>query len=122
VCGVEYHGPKGYLAFAPKITPEDFRAPFVTAEGWGSFSQKIAGREMTAEIALKSGRLRLQTLGLKIPDGQTLKRAQVQLAGRQIKVGFKQEGARVILEFEQTLNMQAGDKVQIALSSGLGGL
>ena len=121
VCGVEYHGPKGYLAFAPKITPEDFRAPFVTAEGWGSFSQKIAGREMTSEIALKSGRLRLQTLGLKIPDGQTLKRAQVQLAGRQIKVGFKQEGARVILEFEQTLNMQAGDKVQIALSSGLGG-
>ena len=25
-CGYEYHGPKGYLAFAPRIQPDDFRA------------------------------------------------------------------------------------------------
>jgi hypothetical protein len=121
VCGFDYHGPKGYLAFAPRITPEDFKAPFVAAEGWGSFSQKIAGPKMTAEITLMSGRLRLQTLGLDIPHGQTLKHAQVLIGGRQIKAGLKQTGARIILELEQTLNMQAGEKVQIALACGLEG-
>ena len=42
-CGYEYHGPKGHLAFAPRLTPEDFRAAFTTAEGWGTFSQKRDG-------------------------------------------------------------------------------
>ena len=36
-CGYEYHGPKGHLAFAPRLTPEDFRAAFTAAEGWGRF-------------------------------------------------------------------------------------
>jgi hypothetical protein len=36
-CGYEYHGPKGYLAFAPRVKPENFRAPFTTVEGWGTY-------------------------------------------------------------------------------------
>ena len=39
-CGYEYHGPKRHLAFAPRLSPENFRAAFTTAEGWGTFSQK----------------------------------------------------------------------------------
>ena len=39
-CGYEHHGPKRHLAFAPRLSPEDFRAAFTTAEGWGTFSQK----------------------------------------------------------------------------------
>ena len=27
-CGYEYHGPQGHLGFAPRLTPEDFRAAF----------------------------------------------------------------------------------------------
>ena len=34
-CGFEYHGPKGHLGFAPRLTPEDFRAAFTTAGGLG---------------------------------------------------------------------------------------
>ncbi len=26
-CGFEYHGPKGHLGFAPRLAPDDFRAP-----------------------------------------------------------------------------------------------
>ena len=34
-CGYRYNGPEAKLAFGPKISPEDFRAAFTTAEGWG---------------------------------------------------------------------------------------
>jgi len=41
VCGFNYHGPKGIIEFEPRLTPKNFKAPFITAEGWGSYSQKM---------------------------------------------------------------------------------
>jgi non-lysosomal glucosylceramidase len=35
LCGFECHGPKKHLGFAPKITPENFRAPFIAPKGGG---------------------------------------------------------------------------------------
>ncbi|MDX6765316.1 MAG: GH116 family glycosyl-hydrolase [Candidatus Methylacidiphilales bacterium] len=63
-CGFECHGPKGHLGFAPKLTPENFKAAFTSAEGWGSFSQKMENGKMLAEIALKWGTLRLRSIRL----------------------------------------------------------
>ncbi|VGO13156.1 hypothetical protein PDESU_01710 [Pontiella desulfatans] len=42
-CGFEYDGPAGVMGFGPVIQPENFRAPFTAAEGWGTFSQRING-------------------------------------------------------------------------------
>ena len=42
-CGYEYHGPKGRLGFAPRLTPDKFKAAFTTAEGWGTFTQQRDG-------------------------------------------------------------------------------
>ena len=63
-CGFEYHGPKQHIGFSPKLTPENFKCAFISAEGWGSFSQKIAGGRQTASLALKWGSLRLRTISL----------------------------------------------------------
>ena len=35
-CGFEYHGPKGYIPFAPKWNVNNFKTPFVTAKGWST--------------------------------------------------------------------------------------
>ena len=73
-CGYEYHGPKRHLAFAPRLSPEDFRAAFTTAEGWGTFSQKDAdGQRGTAlrvaVVRVAWGKLQLKTLGLVAAAG-----------------------------------------------------
>ena len=47
-CGFEHHGPKGHIVFAPRLTPENFRAPFTTADGWGTYSQKISHSEFNS--------------------------------------------------------------------------
>jgi len=57
-CGYEHHGPKGHLGFAPRLTPEDCRCAFTTAEGWGTYSQRMSidSRESrTAQRELESG-------------------------------------------------------------------
>ena len=61
-CGYEYHGPKRYLAFAPRLSPENFRAAFTTTDGWGTFSQKDDAGRRKAELAIRWGKLALKTL------------------------------------------------------------
>ena len=55
-CGYEYHGPARRLAFDPRLTPNDFRAAFTTAEGWGVFLA-----ETQRGIATRSDRTTLGT-------------------------------------------------------------
>jgi len=59
ICGFEHHGPRGYVAFSPRLTPEDFRAAFTTATGWGTFTQARDRDTQTETLELKWGRLRL---------------------------------------------------------------
>ena len=48
-CGFSYNGPAGVIGFDPKVGPDDFKAPFTAAEGWGSFEQKKpAGKPWSA--------------------------------------------------------------------------
>ena len=63
-CGFVYHGPKGYLAFAPKIQQREFKAAFTAAEGWGSYHRQPSTGGEQHMLALRYGRLRLSQLRL----------------------------------------------------------
>jgi uncharacterized protein (DUF608 family) len=114
VCGYEHHGPKGHLGFAPKLTPEDFRAPFTAAEGWGTYAQTITNRKMWANVEIKRGRLRLKTLTLALP-GVTPGSATARLAEQDVSVTAVTEGERVTLAFAQPIVIQAGGKLEIGV-------
>jgi hypothetical protein len=66
-CGYEHDGPRGHLGFAPKISPENFKCAFTSAEGWGSYSQNAASGKFTARIAVRFGTLKLKTVALEFP-------------------------------------------------------
>ena len=55
LAGFEYHGPKGHIGFAPHITPENFRAAFTAAEGWGSFAQTRTRRRRSGSRSICAG-------------------------------------------------------------------
>lgn len=60
--GFQYHGPKGHMAFNPRITPDNFRCAFNAAEGWGTFEQKEAGAGHQWTLAVKHGQVKLNVL------------------------------------------------------------
>lgn len=63
-CGFRYSGPDGVIGFHPKIKPEDFKAAFTSAEGWGSFEQKKTGKGWEARLNVVHGRLTLNEFHL----------------------------------------------------------
>ncbi len=71
ISGFEHHGPKGHIGFSPRLTPENFKAPFTAAEGWGSYEQRIQKSEVSGQttqlisrITLMHGKLRVKSISL----------------------------------------------------------
>ena len=110
-CGYEHHGPKGHLAFAPRLRAEDFKAPFTAAEGWGSFEQQVRDRALDAKLTVNYGRVRLATLALASPHAV----GKATINGQE--VGFKQDGDRVLLSLERPEVVLAGQSLQVKLVS-----
>jgi uncharacterized protein (DUF608 family) len=115
-CGFEIHGPQGHLGFAPRLSPEHFRAPFTAAEGWGTFEQRREGAAQTASIALRYGRLRLQTLALAVAESASFSRAQARLNGTPVTTSAQTTKARALVRFAPELKMAAGDVLSLTLS------
>lgn len=94
-CGFEYHGPKGYIKFAPKITPENFKAPFTASKGWGSYEQKQSAHELEARLHVKYGEIALQSIALE----PMVKASQVTvlLHGKSIGCHFEQKNEQLII-------------------------
>jgi non-lysosomal glucosylceramidase len=111
-CGFEYHGPKGHLGFAPRLTPDDFRAPFTSAAGWGTFAQKRTGKTLQAHIRLHYGKLKLSTLALTGPAT----RAAAKLQGKIIPTTLTIQDGRTVITFGNGITLDAGQELTVTLS------
>nr|HPM80487.1 glucosylceramidase [Candidatus Anammoximicrobium sp.] len=110
------HGPQGHLAFAPRLTPEDFRAAFTTAEGWGTFTQKREGGKQTDTIELKSGRLSLHSLEFAVPDNTRPTQVTVTAAGQSLTVTVEVKSGRVRIALAAPVVLAAGQSLQVQIS------
>lgn len=95
--GFEYHGPKGHIGFAPRITPENFKSAFTGAEGWGLFAQKREGGAQEDRIEVRWGVLRLKTLAFEIPAGTAVTAVSVAANDAPIESTFTVDGTRVMV-------------------------
>ncbi len=115
-CGFEYHGPQGHIGFAPKVSPENFRAPFTTAEGWGTFARTHEGSGMRATIAVQWGRLRLRTVSLAGPDSLAATNARVSLADKVLSANLQFAGNRVTITLDAEVTIERGQTLSIELT------
>ena len=115
-CGFEYHGPRGTMAFAPRLTPEDFRSAFTAAEGWGAYAQKLGGATQHASIELKWGQLGLKTLTLTPAKPGFSGKASATLDGRDVPLTSRMEDGRVVIDFHDRLVIPTNGKLQVEIS------
>jgi uncharacterized protein (DUF608 family) len=115
-CGFEYHGPKAHLGFAPRVTPDDFRAPFTAAEGWGTISQKRDERSQRQRVEVKYGKLRVKTMAFEVPEGRRVDSVKVRAAGLPIEASHVQEGRRVVVTAASETQIGAGQTLEVELS------
>lgn len=112
-CGFEYHGPKQHIGFAPKLSPENFKCAFTSAEGWGSFAQKHEGGIQKAEISLRWGRLKLKTIALENPQANSVR---VALGANTLPAAFKKTDGKILITLEAPVEIVAGAVLDISIS------
>jgi uncharacterized protein (DUF608 family) len=117
LCGFQYHGPKGRIGFAPKITPDKFRAAFIAAEGWGTFNQTVGEDRQTASICIHSGQIRLLSISLGVATDESPKKVRTKRGDQVIEASLQIEAEdQVLIRFEREITLSAGEKIDIELS------
>jgi uncharacterized protein (DUF608 family) len=106
-CGFAYHGPKGYLRFAPKLPGNHFKAAFTSAEGWGSYEHNLDSDGWKAELALAYGSLRINQLELSIASACVLSSCKM----GSTKVDAKLVGN--VIHFTKPLQIRTGQKLAL---------
>jgi hypothetical protein len=115
-CGFEYHGPKGYMRFAPKWNSDNFMAPFTAAEGWGTYSQKYSPAEMECLLEPKYGQVQLSSFSVEIPRGGKIATAVVSVNGQNVQAILTQKNQSALLIFQRRITVKEAEKLTIRLT------
>ncbi len=107
---------QGFLAFAPRTTPEDFRCFFITAEGWGTFEQKVSGASQVDALHVAYGRAKLRTLELVFHGNGTPRRASASLNAKPMALESHFSDKKVRLDSALGLELKAGDALRVEIT------
>jgi hypothetical protein len=95
------------------MTPNDFKAAFTSAEGWGTFQQRLNPQKAEYAIEMQWGHLSLKTISLDAPSvGNNV---HVTLAGQVEKVTLARDGNRILITFERNADITAGKSLAISI-------
>jgi uncharacterized protein (DUF608 family) len=109
-CGFEYHGPKGQIRFAPTVGADNFRAPFTTAEGWGTYAQSITDDTyLRASFTPKWGQVQLSSFCVAVPAARKVTSASVTINGQTVTAAMLQDGADAKFIFNGSIALKAGE-------------
>ena len=115
-CGFDYHGPKKYIAFDPKISPENFSAAFTATEGWGVYLQRLDVEQQQHELKLHFGKLPLKTIALQANESKKIGLVVASLEGSKLRTKFHVEHGRVVINFNEKVLIKNGESLILTLS------
>lgn len=118
VCGFELDGPRGHMGFAPRITPEDFKAPFIGPSGFGTYAQQREESVLRATLTPTSGEVRLRSFAVELAPSARARAVTVLANALATPTRFEQTGARVVLTFERELTLREGATLELRVTTG----
>jgi hypothetical protein len=83
-----------------------------SAEGWGTFRQSVENGSRNAEVAVRSGKLRLRTIALESSQGESVR---VRHGERMIEAKSRRENQRVLISLSEPVEIAAGEKLLITI-------
>lgn len=110
-CGFYYNGPQGIIGFNPQLNPDNFKSAFITAEGWGSYSQNLSIEKNLYTIDVKYGSLKLNKIYMPIKSGK-IRNAEVTINGKPVKSSLVKDGECYYLKV-YSLTLQQNDVLEI---------
>ena len=113
-CGFHHHGPRGELAFAPKLSAAACRLPFITATCWGRFEQTLGEASCRARLTPRHGTLPLRTLRLRPGFAPVTVTARV--GPREIPLAWQTMEDETRLDFQAALVLAEGEALEIEMS------
>ena len=117
--GFEYHGPKGHIGFAPRISPDDFRAAFTAAEGWGTFAQMRSEKSQREQVALRWGRLNLKSLAFTVPADWKAVSVAARVGDKSVNSRAAVQNDRVQIELAEPVRLSEGQEMEIMLEPAM---
>ncbi len=114
VCGFEYDGPSGLIAFTPRLTPEHFKAAFTAASGWGSYEQTESNATFCAELRLLWGTLALKKFKVS-PSVLRVRSVACTVDGNNVETRWIQADRHVEVEFAGLQQLAFGQTLRITL-------
>jgi non-lysosomal glucosylceramidase len=115
LAGYEYHGPKGHIGFAPRITPEKFSAAFTADEGWGTFAQKRDEKLQSEKITVRWGKLSINSLAFAIPDNFDVAGVDVTLDKTNVRSRYTLKDGRVEIKLRQGQIVNEDQTLEVAI-------
>jgi len=115
-CGFEYNGPKGYIRFAPAWNKENFRSPFTSAKGWGTYQQHIKNGNQSHEIKVRYGTLDLTSISVEKQTTQAVRDMSVMLGSEKIPADFQQVFSKIIIRLKQPVTVGTGNALKIVIT------
>jgi non-lysosomal glucosylceramidase len=115
-CGFTYHGPKGHIGFAPQLTPENFKAPFTAAEGWGTYSQQRGESSFAGQLHVRHGKLKLEKFSVELDKNQKAAGVEVTVDQNSVACTFLQTATRCEIAFNDARMIDTDQVLAIKIS------
>ena len=113
-CGYQYDATTRELTIAPRLSPDEFRAFFITAGGWGTASLRREAAHCTLTLAVAWGEVALDTLSVACPNAHTI---EAHLGEHAVLCTITTNGGIAETRFATTVQVSAGQALTLKITT-----
>jgi len=115
--GYHYNAAEGTLSFAPRLTSDNFRAFFITAAGWGTFTQKKVEGQQVETLYLAYGELQLRSIKFRRTNGFDTRicSVTVQVNGKAVEATWQEDEGTIHVTLTSPMKVSAGETAQVTI-------